>query len=282
MTNKTTKAEHSKKVFVWVSVVCFIVAMVVTFIPKASTFDLMTTTEVFEFVSSRDHQNIWYLASAQIENDGALSPQLFTGRVIIGDNVQVRIQRISGGPLNITLVPVEAKKQSPASLSREDGTSVLSLGHKITFSLKDLPARASSGQSVVLPISGDPRVGATVGIPSSEYSPLLRQGQISVIGRNFLGSDLYRGTSQVIEPGDVVLFEKPNGPALGILTIDERPAMTATVHVLAREALIQRAPASGFTVGLTFLDRLQKDGTLQGIWGAFIFLYGLRKLGESS
>ncbi len=140
--------------------------------------------------------------------------------------------------------------------------------------------RSAAGQSTVLPLAGEIRLGTSGAVPTTQFTPLLRQGQISVLGRNFLGSDLYKEPPQPLESGDVVVFRDSEGPAYGLATVDERPAISATLHVLAREAVIRRPPAAGYTVGLTVLDRLKNDGSLQGIWGAFIFFLGLRKLGE--
>lgn len=274
-------ASFIKTSLFWLSIVCFIAAVILTFLPHSSTFDVSATTEAIEYVTSPNHSNIWFLTSAQIGTDGKAFPALFTGRVVIGPKATVHIERISGGSLNVTIAAPDGTNQAPASFEADDGQTVGQVGRRANILVGDVTKRAGSGHSLVLPISGEPKIGNSVDAPVSDSYPLIRQGQIQVLGHNLFGSDLYKGATQALEPNDVLLFEESRGPALGVITVDERPTMTVTFRVIAKEATISRLPAQGYTVGLTLLDRLQKDGTIQSVWGAFIFLFGLRKLGES-
>jgi hypothetical protein len=264
--------------------VLFIVALLgataVTFIPRTASFDLAVSTESVEVVTSSSYKPIWYVNGSQLSDGSGAASRPCTGSIEIAPNVRITLQRIGTGPLNVEVESAGSSIQRCGMISNTGESTSVPLGRKAILKITDITQRSAAGQSTVLPLGGEVRLGTSGEMPTSQFTPLLRQGQISVLGRNFLGSDLYKGTPQSLEPGDVVVFKDPEGPAYGLATVDERPAINATLHVLAREAVIRRPPAAGYTVGLTVLDRLKNDGSLQGIWGTFIFFLGLRKLGE--
>lgn len=260
-------------------IVAFMAAFAVTFIPRTASFDLSASTEYVEVVTSESYPPTWYLSLSQFSN-GSEASHPFTGSIKVAPSVRIVLQRIGTGPIYGELTPAEDSVRSCGTISAAGESTSAALGNKVVFKISDVPLRSATGQSTVFSLGGQIRLGSSGQIPASQFNPLLRQGQITVLGQNILGSDLYKGTPQLLEPGDVVIFEKPVGPANGLATVDERPGINATLHVLAREAVIRRPPSAGYTIGLTLLDRLKNDGTLQGIWGTFIFILGLRKLGD--
>jgi hypothetical protein len=262
------------------SLLSFVAAVVATLFPRPTTLELVATTEVAEMTTSDELTTLWYLTSVQPTTDGTTISPSVSGQFEIAPKVRIIVERIGNGPLLIRLGTVDNKSGHLGSIHKDDGSTLEINGRSTEIIVADLSKRSQNGQNLVLPISGKMRIGAAIEAPVSGKSPLLREGKIAPIGRNFLGSDLYRGDTQTLAPGDVIFFERSKGSAVGVLVIDEKPAMTASIHVFANEAVINRYPASGYTIGISLIDRIQKDGTLQKVWTAFFFLLGLRKLGE--
>jgi hypothetical protein len=280
MTRKQRAKEKAKTIFSILAAAALLVAMALTLIPRTASFDLSVSTEYVEAVTSGSYQPVWYLSTPQFSDGLGGAPRPFLGSLKIAPNIRITLQRIGTGPLFAELTPIYEAVKSCGMMSNSGEGFSSALGPHVILKIPDVAQRSGAGQSTVLPLGGEIRLGAASELPGSQLSPLLRQGSLTVLGRNFLGSDLYKAAPQLLEPGDVVVFEKQVGSAFGLVSVDERPAMGVTLHVLAREAEIRRPPSEGYTVGLTLLDRVKNDGTLQSIWGAFIFLLALRKLGE--
>lgn len=276
----TETKSKSKTVLIALRVGAFLVASICTFIPRSASFDISSSTEIVEEITSETNTSVLYLTDSEFYNGSSGKQQTFTGSITISPKVRVVLERIGTGSLRIELTPGDESVQSIGIMSAQGELSSHSMGRKASFLINSFDKRSIAGQSTVIPLAGDFILGYSGRIQSSPNSPLLHSGSISIIGRNLLGSELYRTGSQLLDLGDVIVFNNARGRGYGIAVVGEHPGIDVELHVLADEAIVKRPPSSGYTIGLTLVDRVKNDGTLQGIWGALVFLLALRKVGE--
>ena len=260
-------------------VIALLIACMVTFIQHSATFAVTATVERVEFITSKGHSTNWFLDKAQYIEDYGSTPVEFSGYVELAQGVRVTVERVAMGPLYIQVEANTPDQTDLGSHFAEGGTPLGTIRGHAVFKITDLQTRILNGKNVVLPLSGDVRLGTGVERPTLPSVPLLRQGQITVIGHSLLGDDLYKGDSQSLDPGDVVAIGSATGPAIGFVAVEEGPALTATFHVVANNVSINRLPASGYRVSSTVFSRIKNDGTLQSVWAAFLFLFALKKIG---
>ena len=70
-------------------------------------------------------------------------------------------------------------------------------------------------------------------------------------------------------------MQSPQGPAVGVIRADERPAMSAAYRVLGKRAQVSRFASQGYIMSTSLRDRILKDHVLQGIWLTTLALIGL-------
>jgi hypothetical protein len=263
----------------WLAVIALLTACTVTFIQHSATFAVTAAIERVEFITSKGKTTNWFLKNAQYIPEYESPRQEFSGYLELGEGVRVTIERVAMGPLYIQVQANTPDQSDLGVLFAEDGSPLGAIHRHALFKIIDFQTLSANGKNVVLPISGDVRLGTLVERPTLPSVPLLRQGQITVIGHSLLGDDLYKGDSQSLDPGDVVEIGNASGPAIGFVAVEEGPALMATFHVVAKNLSVNRLPASGYTVSSTVFSRIKNDGTLQSIWAALLFLLALKRIG---
>jgi hypothetical protein len=275
---KTVKA--ARAAIRWLAVLSLVLACVVTFVPLKTTLAITATTDRLEIVSLPEYPNHWYLEQVEYFSDFGGKPSLFTGSLEVSPKVRIIIERISQGPLFISLRAAGSPNDDIGTMFGTDESIIGHISPHSTFKISGILARSAVGQNILLPLSGDVIIGGAAERPTRSAVPTLRQGTVAVIGTSFLSSSLYKVSSQILDAGDIVTVRDNVGPALGFIVVDERPSLNATFHVLANEAVINRAPARGYVIGASLFDRVKNDSTMQAFWAAFLFFFGLKKIGE--
>jgi len=264
----------------WLAIVSLVLAAIVTFVPVTTTIAVSAITDRVEIISSGSHANRWYLSGADYFIKAGDKAIAFTGSVDVASGVRIVVERIGLGPVSITLRPVQPEQAQLGTMYGPDDSPTGELSPKCVFRIPATPALSASGKNIVLALTGEFKLGQISSRPATSSIPLLRQGTVTVIGNSILSTDLIKLRSEAMDAGDVLSMEGAEGPGFGLAVVDDRPSMTVAFHIVADRAVIARPPSSGYTVSASLFDRLKADGTLQAFWAAFVFLVGLKKLGE--
>ena len=114
-------------------------------------------------------------------------------------------------------------------------------------------------------------------ISSSAY--LLREGSLTLYLRTIFGNGYFPAKRQQLDPGDQVQLDGETSPSVGVVVVDDRPALGVQLRGLATRATVTRFMSTGYTVKVHALSRLLLDPSVQLSWalGAF-FLATFTKL----
>jgi len=249
-----------------------------TLLRVCSTFNATVQTETLSFRSGGAPMSRWPLRGARVFAAGSRTPAVFSGMLEIRDSVDVSVQRIASGPLFIRL-RAGNRRASVGRLYHESDDLAAVLPAVAEIVIDSVPQRAERGENIVLQFAGHASVGAELGFMTRVGAPVLREGNITMLGGNIIGPGKFDAGSFRLQPGDYLHVENPLSPAIGFIVADERPALTGIVRVLARSAQVDRAGGTGYRLSMSLFDQIWLDPVVRSfavlvssIIGLFLFL----------
>lgn len=254
------------------------VALTLSLWPVESTFSIVANTEWVRIDVPGPRPVRWYFKNANLLKTADTKPVSFTGAIELPAGAHADVERISKGPLRIALTLPE---KTTASVYDAAEQRVDALDHRAVITIDNFEERSKAGENVVLVVLGNVQFGQSGGTPISPTVPQLREGKVAIIGHALLGKALYRAGTTDLSPGDTLTFKKKNGLFFGMLTIDENPGIMAVARVVAESGYIGHPPASGYSIEPSVFDKIKGDDSLQAVWAAFVFMWGLREYFES-
>ena len=194
--------------------------------------------------------------------------ETFTGAIELNSGVEVMIERVSIGPVQIECEAFEGG--SVGTLIDEHEHVVKELGSEVTIEIRDPSARAREGDSVVIPVSGRVEIGREINYASGSGHAMLRSGDVTLLGRSILGSTRYEAGRVQLDPADRFHVESPEDAAFGVVVADERPALSVIYRVVGKRGVVTRFGARGYDVTASIRARLINDNAVQGLWVTFL------------
>lgn len=257
---------------VWViPLVALILAIGLTIRSVETTFNVTASTELVKITADSFAMPRWELDGATIVRGLESRSTAVSGSVEFVPAAEIRVQRVSGGPLRIIATAPEGFT-SVGVLFDEDGIPVGEFDRRLLLSIPDVAGRARQGLSLVLPFSGRVELGS--GSAAETGRAIVRSGSIAMLGRTVVGGNRFEARSATLDAGDQFMVQRPVGPAVGFVRADERSGLTVVYRVLGRKGVVTRYGSQGYTVSASLRDRLLKDHVLQGIWLTTVAIIG--------
>ncbi|MEO5358325.1 MAG: formylglycine-generating enzyme family protein [Nitrospirae bacterium YQR-1] len=250
--------------------------IVVVLCDLPTTFSITAQVERVEFITD-DNQSIeWSLKNSVIlENGDDSSKRTFTGLLTIETASNVIVERVSNGPLTISINSMQDNKTVGTFLSENDLTSTQA-GKKIGITIDNITKYVNNGQTILLPIIGkDVRLGITIWNRLRGSTAILRSGKVTMLGKTIL-SDVFNVGENTLDAGDQIKVEDEESLSYGFVLLDERAAMTASYRAIGKQAKITRPGGHNYSISTTIYNRLMKDTFVIALWailGAIIAAY---------
>jgi hypothetical protein len=234
----------------------------VTFRTK-TTFNVTAETERIEMKLDESPPSRWTLDDVMIseEND----PQsAFSGFAELAASVDVLIERVAFGPLWIH-VECRSECSSVGILRATDETPLRRLPRRVEILFAGFEDRAKQGRTVLLPLAGTVSAGRPIGIETGGTTAILRAGQVTMLGRSVFRENIFEAGAFALAAGDQFKVE---GPTLGFVVADERPALTAAYRVVSDVGTVIRPGGGEYPVSASILGRLLADDWFRALAGA--------------
>lgn len=280
MTNIKTKL---RKILLFVTgfAVLYLLYAIV-FDPISSTFNVTVSTERITFETKDGNGSRLILDSVEVAGLDSVIYQNFSGSFEIERSCNVRIERVSFGPLIVT---VTAKKGNSAGKLYDsyNGDLVYSLPSFAEFIVYDVQKRCLEGGTIVLPVDGDVILGRAIDLEIfGESTALLRSGELAITGTSSLIKENFEAGNAQLHLGDQLVFEGIKDKAFGFVTINENSGIQAAYRVKAdRARILKPGPKEengGYTIEATILDRFLHAALFQSISLFFAVMLALTSI----
>ena len=260
--------------------VVLLAATLATFVSTNTTFDVVATSGSITIHPVQLMPRL-YFSDAQIlfNNDPTLKP--FTGAIQSFQNTTIKIERVSKGPLRVAFSKDGNSTGPVGQVFGPNDLPIQSVDQPLVIIVDNLQSKSGAGSNVILSFVGSVELGSqAIQVPSMSV-PVLKSGIVQVLGHSLLRRSLFRGETFTLDLGDQLSIDEPEGPANGFVLVDDNPDLKVSFRQVARSAKVLRAPSSGYSIEFSILDRLKSDGTVQSLWVALVFLWGLPKIWRS-
>jgi hypothetical protein len=264
----------SQKIPTWIAAIALALSLALTWLPLATTFNVVAQTESFKLVTEDTSRPRWFLKDAIIfqESDG-WEPRAFTGSIRLEPGVVAEFERIASGPMRIQFTNREPG--SPvARLYGEEEDLVQAVDGKLVLRVEGIDERASRGESIVLPFTGNAFLGDELSLDPGKSPPLVRSGKVTALGHSILGEELFIGNSVDLDLGDRVSFEDAESFA-GLIATNEHPGLAVSFRAVSKRSRVDRFGAKGYEVKTSPLARITKDEPLQLAWATTLAILSL-------
>lgn len=234
------------------------------------------------------------VAMTTLSSQGVLIDPAFIGSLELSSGTHVELEREGQGSLTIRIRGAregesvgEAQRFGVSQVVLPGRGQVLSwgaqgnperLGALAELEVVGLSKHLEAGCTWLLPLQGRIRVGQQVIQTEEASSPMLLSGKVSMLARTLGGEGFFETGSAMLGLGDQAAMEVSVSKldplhGLGLLRLDDRPAMSVTYRAVGQRVRIWRfGNSSGVPVATSLLRRLGQDPQLQRFWGAFLAL----------
>ncbi|MBB4635894.1 hypothetical protein [Longimicrobium terrae] len=259
----------------------FVIALIITFSPGKATFDITAETEYVRYLPQLDPAQHWPMDSVSLFGAEETTPRVVSGDLRFTDPVQVTLERRSGGPLLVKLEPTRERKQEGSDLAlrigvfREHGGESRTLYENAVIEIHGIEGRSiQRGKPIVFAVRGSLEVGRSVQSEPDASLALLRSGKVTKFVRSLWGNGVVMAGSRELGIGDEVTIDRPLSPELGLVRVDERPAMSVAYRADARSVRVGRPGGSDYRIRMYAVERVLADPMLQALWTTLLFLFG--------
>ena len=240
-------------------------------------FNVSIDTEYIEFKTVDNNNSRLILKDAFINNEENHYQEKYTGSLELNRNVNVSIERISLGGIEIEAICDGCK--SVGRLYSEDEELDVKLGNSIYIFIDYSDTSAFHGITHLFRIDGEIKAGRSMGYEQlGESNPILRSGKVDLLGQSKLKSEYFYSNSVAVNMGDRIVFDERSSKSYGFVIINELAGMKATYRVMAKNMrIIRPGPRSindGQSFAVSFIDGLYNDRFFKALSiaiGALIF-----------
>lgn len=243
-------------------VLIVVIALVLS--PAGVSYNVTAQTERIEL--SIDSQPNWRWNLEDVEFiEGWETIQSWNGQIRLASPVNIVMQRVAYGRLWVHVQcrsdSIDEPCESAGVVFENKGLSRRPLGPEFEILVDGIPARAEMGKTVSLSISGHVSLGRSVGMDTAVDVGILREGRVTMLGRNIVGEGVYDGGRVTLEVGDRFEVTEINNKSetLGFVVVNERPGLTAAYRVNGSNATVYRPGGGSYAVATTAFSRLTHD-----------------------
>lgn len=234
------------------------------FKPVFSIFNVAANTERIELTVAEKPQSRLNFNEASFPFLFPKKPDtVLSGSIKIQTDTKIIFERISNGPLWITLKREDAKSLGEIYSPAED--LILRLGSSLDILIDSIEYKSQIGETFLFPLNGTVELGREIGFETFGTTSVLRAGEVTLttssISNVFGERDYFIGRKMNLDMGDNFMLEKPLSNSVGFIRVDERPAIHVNYQVLGREGIILKAGPSrkGISVRASVVDKFIND-----------------------
>ena len=244
--------------------------------PIPTTFNVSVTTERIEFKTIDENNSRISLNNIVAFNYDGDSLGTYNGTFHISESSTVIVERVSNGALIIQVN--NQLKKSAGTFYDDEQDKVLHKADKfVEFYISNPSERASHGENIIIPFSGEVILGRAINYESNAYnSALVRSGKITMIGKSIIGNYFFESGTYDLNIGDQFVVENPKSKAFGFVVVNENPAMKVAYRVVGKKGkIVTPGPVnqkSGYFIATTFLSRFLYDSFFQALSWSFACL----------
>lgn len=279
-----TKIKNIVSLVLAVIILVFIFS--IFFDPILTIYNITAQTEKIQIVTMDANNSRLSLYGADVYDfDGNLILPDFHGSLELAPNVTADFQRISYGPLYLSITS-EKEENIARFFNGENGKLAYTASENVEIVITNMDSLMEQGISIVLPLSGIINLGRSVGFETyGEQSPLLREGNVTMTAYSKMGDSYFEAGTKQLFMGDFLEFENWQHKAFGFLTINENPGMQVAYRVESKKArVIKPGPRdndSGYPISASRYDRFISDRFYQSLSLFFAVLVVLGSLWSS-
>jgi len=246
---------------------------------KPTTFNVSAVTEEVKVVTRKIPMSRWPVTNINLSRncseEGAKSvlQHKFTGSISINDSVQITFTRIVFGDLKVTLF--NSNNMSVGDLYDEEDEHVASLASCAFFYVTKLSERFASGETIVLPISGDISVGSDVRFLTHDKLPVLRKGEVTILDRSFIIGENYSVGPFVLGTGDTFEVQDSNVSSQGFISLNEDAAIKLVFRAKGARGVIKRYQSEDYEIKNSYWSKLYNDEALSLAWVLIFILFNI-------
>ena len=273
----------SHKLFIYFNIIFFIglvvVASIGTFfyqniLNNPTSFNVNAITEEVKVSTLEVPMSRWPVKGIELskncpdkESDVELID--FTGNININPFVRITFTRISLGELYVAMY--NDTNDSVGDLFDEEDEHAGSLTSCAFFQINNIAKRAELGETFVFPITGEISAGNEVRFLAQNNTPILREGQVTILDRSFLVGENYSIGPFDLDMGDTFEIQKTTVPSQGFVLVNENPAINLVFRGEGFRGVIKRYQSEDYVLQNTFWSKLYNDEALSLVW-VFIFI----------
>lgn len=271
--------------------IAFAIALLISLTNYRASYHVEVKSEFIKVTINNGSRLSWPLLDASLNTPENVIFGIAT--ITIGNpekEVSIELVRTSPERFYMNLSTVG---DSVGYIETEDGT-VKSLSNTVTIEQEIEPLNAFLGASLTYQIAGAVTLGTSDKVIDG-YSPSLLSGKIVIRGHATLSDKLYTTDAAKLSLGDILVFVDSNNDgqiskdslvinrdqiskvnqfsAYGLVRMNkDTPFMEVVVDQVADFVRITRYRTQGYTVSLTWYDKIIHDATIQALWAVFAFL----------
>ncbi|MCI5207345.1 MAG: hypothetical protein D3910_00785 [Candidatus Electrothrix sp. ATG2] len=279
--NEKTAARRTIYGLVSLLIIFIVLAVTGTFlrheiIDNPTTFNVSVKTEEVKVNTYDVPMSDWPVHNIQLSQscpddleDITLMP--FSGTLKIYPSVEIILTRIASGDLHVTLRNGAGK---PSGMIVDDEDEELGeLSDCAFFHMRKIADRTQSGETIVLPITGNIKVGREIRFLSHYETPVLRSGSIALLDKTFLIGENYSVGPFVLKTGDLFEIQSPSVPSQGFALIDTNPGIQLIYRGNGHRGVSKRYQSEDYVIRNSVWSKLYNDTTLPILWMLIVIIF---------
>lgn len=197
----------------------------------------------------------------------------FSGTVAVVPDTEIIFTRITQGDLVVKMKNSNRKKT--ALLTDEEEEPAGTLSDCSYFSIKGTTDRVTKGETIVLPVTGKIHVGNEIRFLSHHITPVLYNGNISIIDKTFILNENYSVGPFELEMGDSFIVKNQKVPSQGFISVNQDSAINLVFRAQGSHGLIKRYQSEAYELRNSIWSKLYQDEALSGIWMVVLLFLGI-------
>jgi hypothetical protein len=266
-------------VLVWWLVLGPLLALLLLFLFTSKTYNTIFqviaeseyATGHLEIPNSQETDHLqWQLYDVSIrargENGSRINYQADNVELTLSGPANFEVQRISDGDLYIALRELEGARDEFRVTATPDRQEPQRLYPPVFAVLSKPSAQADKGKAVSLPVMTTHfTLGREPTTRALRPQPVLRGGEVVIMGRTALQNRVFEARSIPLRGGDVVRAGDASASFWAFIRVDERPAMQVVARVGSEHIAISGFRTEPRIEKLTFFNKLAADHLLTAL-----------------
>jgi hypothetical protein len=222
----------------------------------------------------------WSLHGASLrardEAGGRLHVEVQQALLSIGGPAGFEVERVSHGSLRMAITALGNREQQFFVNLEQEGQDRIRLYPPVFVVVTATERPAAGGHTVSLPFQAmnvvlgrEPRTRAL------RTQPILRSGDVTVLGRTAVQNRIYVAKSSKLRGGDVVTATDNDEPSKVLVRVDERPALQVVMRMEAEKLAISGFYTDPRFEQISLFNMLSNDYILAGLGSLLTLLVAL-------